>query len=145
MAKSTNTCNSILKLIFNGTAWDDIAENDTTAPLASLYVSLHTGVVGVGDDQTVNEADYTAYDRLSVTRNAGGWLVAVGGVTKNTALAQFPEAAGGTNVITHVAIGTADLPGAGHVLYAGSLTAPRTITAGIQPQFAAEALVVTET
>lgn len=30
MPKSTNTCNSILALIFNATAWADIAENDTS-------------------------------------------------------------------------------------------------------------------
>ena len=55
MPKSTNTCNSILALIFNATAWADIAENDTSAPAANLYVSLHTADPGVGGAQTTNE------------------------------------------------------------------------------------------
>ena len=56
---------------------------------------------------------------------------------------QFVECGGGSNVITHVAIGT-EASGAGLVLYAGALTAPRTVSSGIQPQFAAGSLTVTE-
>jgi hypothetical protein len=144
MAKSTNTCNSLLALIFNATAFADIAENDTTGPLTNLYISLHTSDPGVGGSQLTNEATYGAYARKEVIRTISGWLTPNGGTTKNTALAQFVECSGGSNVITHVAIGT-DVSGAGRVLYAGALASPRTISAGIQPQFAAEALVATET
>lgn len=143
MPKSQNTCNAILALIFNATAWADIAENDASAPLTNLYLSLHTAAP-VGNDQTSNEATYGGYARIAVPRNTSGWDVPALGATVNAALAQFAECTSGSNVITHVAIGT-NLAGAGNILYSGALGASRTITAGIQPQFADSALTVTET
>lgn len=144
MPKSTATCNSILALIFNSTAWADIAENDTSAPATNLYLSLHTASPS-GDDQTSNEATYGGYARIAVSRNGtGGWDAPSGGATANAALAQFAECSSGSNVITHVSIGTAS-SGAGHILYSGALSASRTISSGIQPQFADSALTVTET
>ena len=143
MAKSTDTCNSLLALIFNATAWADLAENDITAPLTNLYIALYTADPGVGGDPRTNEATYTGYARKAVARTTGGWLAPSGGITKNTALAQFVECSGGSNIITHVAIVTT-ASGDGDVLYAGALASSRTISSGIQPQFAAEALTVTE-
>jgi hypothetical protein len=143
MAKSTSTANSILALIFNATAWADLAENDASSPAANLYVSLHTADPGVGGSQTTNEATYTGYARLPIVRTTTGWIVPSGGSTSNNALAQFAECTAGSNTITHVAIGKAS-SGTGLVLYAGALNASRTISSGIQPQFAANALVVTE-
>lgn len=147
MAKSTDTCNSILALIFNGTAWADIAENDSSGPLTNLYLALYTDTPGVGGDPRTNEVTvgaYASYARIAVSRNVGGWLAPTGGVTKNTALKQFPECTGGTGAtITHVAIVTS-ASGDGDVLYAGALGSPRSVSSGIQPQFAAEALTVTE-
>lgn len=148
MPKSTDVCNSILALIFNATAWADIAENDGSGPLSNLYLALYTDTPGVAGDPRTNEVTvgaYAGYARKAVTRNIAGWLAPSGGITKNTAIAQFVECSGGTGAtITHVAIVTT-ASGAGSVLYAGQLSAPRTIATGIQPQFAAEALVVTET
>jgi hypothetical protein len=143
MAKSTSVCNSILALIFNGTAWADIAENDTTVPLTNLYLSLHTDDPGVGGAQTTNEANYTGYARLAVARTTAGWAVPSSGSTSNAALAQFIICSGGTNTITHVAIGKAET-GAGVVLYSGALSSPRAVSNGIQPQFAIGGLVVSE-
>jgi hypothetical protein len=148
MPKSTDTCNSVLALIFNGTAWADIAENDTSAPLTNLYLALYTATPGVGGDPRTNEVTtgaYAGYVRKAIARTTGGWLAPTGGVTKNTALAQFVECSGGTGcTITHVAIVTT-ASGDGDVLYAGALSDNRDVSTGIQPQFAAEALVVTET
>lgn len=143
MPKSTSVCNSILALIFNGTAWADIAENDGSAPLGNLYLSLHTGDPGVGGLQTTNEATYTDYARLAVLRTTAGWTVPSSGQTSNAALAQFIICGGGSNSITHVAIGKAD-SGAGLVLYSGALSSPRSVSVGIQPQFAIGGLVVAE-
>jgi hypothetical protein len=148
MPKSTNTCNSILALIFNATAWADIAENDSTGPLTDLYLALYTDTPGVGDDARTNEVTtvaYTGYLRKAVPRSISGWDAPSNGSTKNAGLLQFPECTAGTGAhISHVAIVTTS-SGAGKVLYAGELTAHRDISAGIQPQFADEALVVTET
>lgn len=144
MPKSTDTCNKILALIFNATAWADIAENDSSSPLANLYLSLHTADPGVGNNQTTNETAYTNYARIAVVRTTSGWDVPASGATANAALAQFAQCGVTGATITHVAIGTA-ASGAGTVLYAGALSSSLAVANGIQPQFAAGALDVTET
>jgi hypothetical protein len=144
MPKSTATCNSLLALIFNATAWADIAENDSSAPATNLYASLHTADPGVGNNQTTNETAYTNYVRIAVARTTGGWDAPSSGATANAALAQFAQCGVTGATITHVAIGTA-ASGAGTVLYAGALSSSLAVALGIQPQFAAGALDVTET
>ena len=144
MPKSTATCNSILALIFNGTAWADIAENDTSAPATNLYVSLHTANPGVGGAQTTNETAYTNYARVAVARTTLGWAAPSSGVTSNAALIQFPQCGATGATITHVAIGTA-ASGTGTVLYAGALTSSLAVANLIQPQFAAGDLDISET
>lgn len=143
MPKSTSACNSILALIFNATTWADIAENDTSGPLANLYLALHTASPGVGGSPLTNEATYGGYARLAVPRTTGGWDAPSAGATVNAALAQFVECSSGSDTITHVSICTTP-SGAGIVLYAGALAASRAVSAGIQPQFADSALTVTE-
>jgi hypothetical protein len=144
MPKSTDTCNKILALIFNATAWADIAENDATSPATNLYLSLHTASPGIGNSQTTNETAYTNYVRIAIIRTASGWAVPSGGTTSNAALAQFAQCGVTGATITHVAIGTA-ASGAGTVLYQGALSSSLAVANGIQPQFAAGALDVTET
>lgn len=143
MPKSTTFADDLLNLIYRAVAIADLAENDATAPLTSIYVSLHTADPGVGGAQTTNEATYGAYARLAIARSGAGWTASSGGSIDNAALAQFVECTSGSNVITHVATGTLS-SGAGKVLHAGALSASRTVTAGIQPQFAIGALVITE-
>ena len=63
MAKSIATSNSILKLIFNATAWANMADNAATSPYTNLYLSLHTADPGTGNNQTTNETSYTNYVR----------------------------------------------------------------------------------
>lgn len=143
MPKSTTTCNNLLKLVFNATAWASVADNAASAPLTNLYLSLHTADPGVGNAQTTNEAAYTNYARIAVARSGAGWTVATNTAT-NAALAQFAQCGASGATITHVAIGTA-ASGAGNVLYAGALNSSLAVANGIQPQFAATALVATET
>ena len=143
MSKSTATCNSILALIFNATAFANIAQNNGSSPLTNLYVSLHTGDPGVGGSQTTSEANYTSYARVAVSRDTSGWTAPSSGSTNNAAIIQFAECTGSSSTVTHVAIGT-DSSGTGRVLYSGALSASRTISTGIQAQFNANALVVTE-
>lgn len=143
MPKSTSASNSILALIFNATAWADIAENDSSSPATNLYLSLHTADPGVGGSQETNETSYTNYVRIAVARTTGGWDAPSGGATANAALAQFAQCGASGATLTHVAIGTAS-SGAGLVLYEGALTSSLAVANGIQPQFAAGALDVTE-
>jgi hypothetical protein len=144
MPKSTTFCNDILALFFNATAIADLAENDTTSPLTTLYVSLHTGDPGIGGSQLTNETSYTNYDRVAVVRTTSGWTVPSGGALSNAAQIQFPQCGATGATITFVAIGTADLPSAGKVLYAGS-TNSLPVANQITPLFAIGALDVTET
>lgn len=127
--------NDLLKLIFTATAIANIADNASSSPLTNLYVSLHTGDVGEAGDQTTNEADYTDYARVAVARSGSGWTVSTNTVT-NAAAITFPAASGGSNAITHFAIGTAS-SGAGKVLAKGALSATLNVSNGITPEFAA--------
>ena len=52
MSKANAYESDLLKLLFNGTAIADVADNDATSPLTNLYVSLHTADPGEAGDQT---------------------------------------------------------------------------------------------
>jgi hypothetical protein len=142
VSKGNTFENDLLLLIFNGTAIADLAENDTSSPLANLYLSLHTGDPGEAGDQTTSEATYTSYARVAVVRSGVGWTVS-GNTVSNAALVQFPQCSGGSNTITHVGVGTVS-SGAGKLLYKGALSASLAVSSGIQPQFAASALDISE-
>jgi len=76
---------------------------------------------------------------VNVIRTSSGWTVA-GNTSENAALIQFPEATGGSNTITHVSLGV----NSGQIMYSGALTASRSVSSGIQPQFNIGSLTVTE-
>ena len=143
MAKSVITCNNLLKLLFNATAWTGIADNAASSPYTNLYLSLHTADPGTGNSQLTNETAYTNYTRIAVVRTTVGWTVATN-TAVNAALVQFPQCGASGATLTYVAIGT-NLTGAGNVLYSGPLNSSLSVASGIQPQFNASALTVTET
>ena len=132
MSKANAFENDLLKLIFNGTAIADIAENDATSPLTNLYVSLHTADPGEAGDQTTSEATYTSYARVAVARTTGGWTVTANSVSPVASI-DFPAATGGTNTITHFAVGTAS-SGAGKLLYSGTVTPNIAVSSGVTPK-----------
>jgi len=145
MSKSNSFENSLLQLLFNNVDIANIGDAagiQNSAAAGSLYLALHTGDPGEAGDQTTSECAYTSYARIAIARTVGGWTVATNTST-NAALAQFPECTGGSETITYVSIGTLSA-GAGVILYSGALTASRSVSSGIQPQFAASALTVTE-
>lgn len=139
MSTSVDTANSLLNLIYRAAAWADMAENDSSAPATSLDIALHTAAPATSA-QTSNEATYTSYARVAVARSGVGWDAAAGGSLDNAALIQFVECSGGANVITHVSVGVA-----GTIIHYGALSASRSVSDGIQPQFAAGALISTMT
>ena len=142
MSKGNTFENDLMKLIFNATAIANIADNAASSPLMNLYVSLHTADPGEGGDQTTSEATYTSYARVAVARSGSGWTV-TGNQAENANLVQFPQCTGGSNTLTYVGVGTASTL-AGKLLYSGALTASLAVSSGIQPQFAAGSLVVSE-
>ena len=134
MSFGNTTETDVLAKLFNNTAlsWD---------ANTNLYLALHTADPGEGGSQTTSEATYTSYARIAVARTSGGFTVS-GAVLSNAALAQFPQATGGSNTITHVSIGTAS-SGAGQILVSGALNSSLAVSNLIQPQFAIGALTFT--
>ena len=126
--------NDILKLIFNGAAIANIADNAAAAPLTNLYLSLHTAdpTDAAASGQATNETTYTGYARVAVARTSGGWTV-TGNSVSPVANISFPQCTGGTATITHVGIGTVS-SGAGKLLYAGAMTPSIAIAIGVVPQ-----------
>jgi hypothetical protein len=135
MSKGNTTENDVLLSIFNGTAFSWNANTD-------LFVSLHTADPGEAGSQTSSEATYTGYARQTVARSGSGWTVS-GNTAQNASAITFPLCTGGSNTITHVAIGTAS-SGAGQVLYKGALTSSLAVSNNVQPVFGSGALTITE-
>jgi hypothetical protein len=142
MSKGNTFETDFLALIFNGTTIADLAENDTTSPATSLYVSLHTADPGEAGTQSTSEAAYTSYAREAVVRTSGGWTVASGAVS-NAAAITFTTATGGTETLTYFGIGV-DSTGAGYLLYYGPLNPSVAVVSGVTPSFAVGELGGTE-
>lgn len=106
---------------------------------ASRYVALYTSDPGEAGTATTNECAYGSYARVTVAN--ADWSGT--NPLSNTNLLQFPACTSGSETITHVAIVTTT-SGAGQIIYSGALTASRAVSSGIQPQFAAGALTVSE-
>lgn len=142
MGKTTSLDNSLLKLIFNATAIANLADNAASSPLTNLYLSLHTADPTAAGNQTSNEAAYTGYARVAITRNSGGWTVTSNSVSP-AATVSFPPCTGGSATITHAGVGTAS-SGVGSLLYSGTVTPNISVTSGVTPQLTT-ASTLTET
>lgn len=118
--KTTAFANSLLKLIFNATAWANVADNAASSPLTNLYVSAHTSDPGAGGDQTTNETSYTSYARQAVARTTGGWTVS-GASVYPVGNIVFPASMSGTPTLTHFGVGSS-LSGSGNLWYRGTIT-----------------------
>jgi len=132
ISKSDTFENDLMKLIFNGTAIANMADNAATSPLTNLYVALHTADPGEAGNQTTSEATYTSYARVAVARTSGGWTVTNNSVSP-TANIDFPAATGGTNTITYWSVGTANT-GTGKILYSGTVTPNISVSTGVTPR-----------
>ena len=133
MSKGNATETDMLAKVFTATAlpWDAVTDLD---------IHLHTADPGEAGTSATSEATYTSYALVTVARTAAGWTVA-GNTCTNDALIQFPQCTGGTNTLTHVSI----TPSAStQILYSGALNSSLAVSNGIQPQFAASALSITE-
>jgi hypothetical protein len=133
MSKGNTTETDLLAKIFTATAipWDAATDLD---------IHLHTGDPGEAGASTASEATYGGYTLVTVSRSASGWTV-TGNTCVNDNLIQFPQCSSGSNVLTHVSITPT---GSTQILYSGALNASLSVSTGIQPQFAAGALSITE-
>lgn len=136
---------ALLDLIFLNTDWANIGDAaglQNSAAAGNFYVSLHSDDPGETGNQSTNEITYGGpYARVAVARSAGGWTRTTS-TMKNTALVQFAQCTSSSATASHFGIGT-DASGAGNLLFKGQLTQPLSISTGIQPQFAPDALTVT--
>lgn len=142
MPKSTNTCNNFLALLYNATAWANVADNAASSPITTISVALSTVTGAVGDTMSTNEATYTNYARQTVARTTGGWAVPASRATSNAAQITFPQCGASGNTITSAKTGKA--AGASDVYHYGDLNAPISVSNLIQPVFAIGAMTITE-
>lgn len=133
MSKGNTFENDLLKLIFNGTAIANLADNAVASPATNLYLALHTADPAEAGVQTTNEVAYTGYARVAVARTTGGWTVTDSSVSPVAAI-EFGEMTAGTpGTATYASIGTAS-GGAGKILYKGALTPSVAYAVGVVPR-----------
>lgn len=132
MGKSTTTSNNLLKLVFNATAWANIADNAGSSPNTNLYVALHTADPGAGGNQTTSEIAYTSYARVAVARTTSGWTASSSASTSPVADVVFPAGTGGSGTATYFSIGMLS-SGAGIILYSGTVTPNIVCGSGVTP------------
>lgn len=142
MPKSTSVCNKILALIYNATAWANIADNAAASPLVNIVMALKTAADNAASTLSSNETVYTNYARVNVARTTGGWTAPSGGATSNVAVINFAQCGVTGATITGAATGV----GAGAVdqLHYGDLNAPIAVSNLIRPTFDPGAVTITE-
>lgn len=103
MPMNTTTANSLLDLLLRATTFNDIAENDTSSPMTTFDIALHSSDPGAGGSASTNEIAYTSYARVSVARSTG-FSAASGGATSNAGTITFPTCTGGSATATHFSV-----------------------------------------
>ncbi len=133
MSFSNTAETAVLDYVFKGSnvSWDGNTD---------LWLALHTADPGEAGTAVTSEATYGSYARATLTR-ASDFTVS-GNQVSNTNLEQFPQCTSGTETITHVSIVTS-ASGAGTIIVRAALNTSIPVSTGIQPQFAAGALVFT--
>jgi len=144
MAFNSTFANDLAKLLFNATAIANVADNASSSPLTSLYVSLHTSDPGASGSQSTNEISYTGYARVAVARTSGGWTV-TGNLVNPVATISFGAMSGGAGgTVTHLQVGT-DVSGTGKVFGRGTVTPNIVVTSGVTPQLTTSTVVTVKT
>ena len=133
MSFSNTAETAINNYIFKGTAASWAGNTD-------LWLALHTADPGEAGSAVTSEATYGGYARVTLTR-ASDFTVS-GATVSNTNLEQFPVCSSGSSTCTYVSIVDTS-SGAGTIIVSGALNSSVAVTTGIQPQFAALALVFT--
>jgi hypothetical protein len=132
VSKSDTFENDLLKLIYNATPIANLADNAVTAPIASIWVALHTADPGEAGTQATSETTYTSYARAVVARTTGGWTVTANSVSP-VANIDFAAGTGGSGTVTHFSTGAA-LTGASKIFHSGTVT-PNIVTGnGVTPR-----------
>lgn len=124
--------NAIMALIFNATAWANMADNAASSPQANIAVALHTADPGESGTMTTSEATYTSYARVSVPRTNVGWTVTNNSVSPANNI-DFPAGTGGSGTISHFSTGKTG-GGAAAIHMSGTVT-PNVVSGnGVTPR-----------
>lgn len=123
---------AIMSLIFNATAWANMADNAGTSPQTDIAVALHTADPGEAGDMSTSEVAYTSYAREDVARTSGGWTVTDNSVSP-AANIDFTAGTGGSGTVTHFSTGKTG-GGATAIHMSGTVT-PNIVTgSGVTPR-----------
>jgi hypothetical protein len=132
MSLSNTIETALLALIFNATAWANMADNAATTPQTNISCALHTADPADAGTQATSEVTYTSYARVNVARTSGGWTV-TGGSVSPVANIDFPQGTGGSGTVTHASFGKTG-GGASDIWFSGTVT-PNIVTGnGIIPR-----------
>lgn len=141
MPKSISVCNKILALIYNATAWANVADNAAAAPITLVHIALKTASDTPSSTMSTGETAYTNYVRQSIARTTGGWTTPSGGATSNVAVLNYPQC--GVTGATIVGA-SSGLVGAGDVFHYGNLNSSIAVSNLIRPTFDPGAITITE-
>lgn len=142
MPKSTSTCNNILALIYNATAWANVADNAASSPITVIQMALATASYSAASTLSSNETAYTNYVRQTPARTTGGWDAPSGSATSNAAAIEYPQCGVTGATITSAATGKG--AGAGDIFHYGDLNSPIAVANQIQPRFPIGSVTITE-
>jgi hypothetical protein len=136
-ALSNHAENALLALIFNATAWANMADNAASSPHTTIGVALATADYTDTGTMSSNETTYTSYGRVNQNRNSAGSGWAVSGTNPTEAVPQvaisFPAGTGGSGTVTHFAVGRPS-GGATDVFFYGSVSPSIAVGNGVTPQ-----------
>lgn len=132
----------ILSHIFNNTTVPGIGDatglrGSSTA--GSLYIGLANNTQQVNDINSGQEAQYSGYSRIAVSRSSGGWVV-TGNQVYNKEHISFPTCISGNETIRYVNIFTAS--SGGTRLYWGILNDDLLVTTDVKPNFSPGSLTI---
>lgn len=113
--------NALLALLFNATAWSNVADNAASSPLTQIAQALHTADPGEAGTMSTSEAAYGGYARQNVARSTSGWTAPSGGSTSLAANLDFPTSTGTGSPITHFSSGRTG-GGAVDIFMSGTVT-----------------------
>jgi hypothetical protein len=133
-----------LALLYNATAWANIADNASVSPATNIYMALHTASLTAAGNQSTSETAYTNYARVATARTTSGWSAPASGATDNVAAIEFPQCGVTGATITTASTGK-DSSGAGIIFHYGDLNASIAVSNQIQPRFPIGAVTITET
>lgn len=124
--------NAIMLLLFNATAWANMADNAASTPQTNIAVGLHTADPGESGTMSTSETTYTSYARVSVARTSGGWTV-TGNSVSPVANIDFPAGTGGSGTVSYFSTGKTG-GGTAAIHMSGTVT-PNVVTGnGVTPR-----------